>query len=408
MTGEQSSRQDADSHDTAGHAPPIIDGHNDTLLRCTDPDRLAETAGEGVTADESFLDGVVAEEPDGDQDGAVADADHDGGHLDLPRAREAGLSAGLFAAFVLNDRDPEAPADDVEYAAGDLPPAVGQPVSERVVLEQFAALHRWDRASDAFRVVETVDHLDACLEGEVLGAIPHVEGAAGIRTDLANLDLWYAAGLRSVGLVWSRPNDFAHGVPFTHDADPDIGPGLTDAGKELVSACNDRGIVVDCAHLNAAGVDDVLTITDDPPVISHTCAHGICPNARNVTDEQLRRIGERNGLVGLSLSAAFLHPKGGNPEGDDEGDDENGGHDPVADVDLDLIVDHLDRFVEHAGVESVALGSDFDGATLPDCIGDVTDLRRILDGLRDRGYAEEDVERIASRNWRRVLAETWE
>ncbi|GAB6878887.1 dipeptidase [Halorubrum gandharaense] len=395
MTGQDPPA--GDDHDATHHDPPIIDGHNDTLLRCTDPDRLAETAGEGVTADESFL------------EGAVAGSEHGGGHLDLPRAREAGLSAGLFAAFVLNERDPESPADDVDYGAGGLPPAVGQRVSEAVVLEQFGALHRWDRASDEFLVVESVDDLDACLEGEALGAIPHVEGAAGIRTDLANLDLWYAAGLRSVGLVWSRPNDFAHGVPFAHDTGPDVGPGLTDAGKALVRACNDRGILVDCAHLNAAGVDDVLATTDDPPVISHTCAHGICPNARNVTDEQLRRIGERDGLVGLSLSAAFLHPKGGDPTGDeaDGGDDSIDSHDPVADVDLDLIVDHLDRFVEHAGIESVALGSDFDGATLPDCIGDVTDLRRILDRLRGRGYTENEVERIAFRNWRRVLAETW-
>jgi len=355
---------------------PVIDGHNDTLLRCTDDDRrAARSDGDDVPGvDRAFL-------------------ERDGGHLDLPRTREAGLAAGLFAAFVPTERDPDADLEGVDMRDGDLPPALDRGVAEGAVLEQFAALHRWVRATDEFRLVGGLDDLDACLAGDALGAVPHLEGAAPIAADLSNLDLWYAAGLRSVGLVWSRPNRFAHGVPFVRNSDPDIGPGLTDAGRELVAACNDRGIVVDCAHLNAAGLDDVLDVSTAPPVVSHACAYGICPSSRNLTDEQLAAIGDHGGVVGLAFSTGSLRP--------------DGDHTATGDVDLDLLVDHVDRFVEHAGIDAVAIGSDFDGATVPDCVGDVRGVRRLLDRLRERGYDDGDVERIAWRNWRRVLAETW-
>ena len=220
--------------------------------------------------------------------------------------------------------------------------------------------------------------------------MPHLEGAAAIPPDLSNLDLLYAAGLRSVGLVWSRPNAFAEGVPFLHGASPDTGAGLTEAGERLVAACNERGIVVDCAHLNAAGFWDVLDASDDPPVVSHACAHAVCPSSRNLTDEQLRAVGERDGVVGLTFGTGYLHPEG----------------DRDATVGLDTVVDHVDAMVDAAGIDAVALGSDFDGASITDAVGDVTGLRDLLDALRGRGYDETAVEKVAWRNWRRVLAET--
>lgn len=373
--------------------PPLIDGHNDTVLRCTDDDRRAELSSVDADADPGSVPGVD-EAFLGEGGPAVAtDEPTGGGHLDLPRALDAGLAAGFFATFVPNAADPEYDPESVDLWAGESPPAVDARIAQPVVYDQLAALHRWDRTSDAFRLVRDVDDLDACLDraGEVVGAIPHVEGAAVVEPDLSNLDLLYAAGLRSIGLVWSRPNQFAHGVPFVHNATPDTGPGLTDAGRRLVEACDDRGIVVDCAHLNSRGFRDVLEVSTAPPVVSHACAHEVCPATRNLTNEQLRAIGERDGLVGLSFGTTFLHPDG-------DGD---------ANVDLDLLVDHVDVFVEHAGVDAVALGSDFDGASIPDAIGDVGGVRDLLDAIRERGYSDDDVRKIAFENWRRVLAATW-
>ena len=98
--------------------------------------------------------------------------------------------------------------------------------------------------------------VDDFREGAVT-AIVHLEGAEPIAPDLSNLEGWYERGLRSIGLVWSRPNAFAEGVPFRFPSSPDTGAGLTDAGRELVRACNRLGILVDLSHLNEAGFWDV-------------------------------------------------------------------------------------------------------------------------------------------------------
>ena len=90
-----------------------------------------------------------------------------------------------------------------------------------------------------------------------LAAVMHIEGAEGIDADFQALDVLYAAGLRSIGPVWSRPNIFGHGVPFRFPSSPDTGPGLTDLGKELVRCCNARRIIIDLSHMNEQGFWDV-------------------------------------------------------------------------------------------------------------------------------------------------------
>ena len=335
---------------------PIIDGHNDTLLAAT-----SDRAGGAFLAE--------PEQPDG--------------HLDLRRAEAAGLAAGIFAAFVPNQTSQE------DWS--ELPPAVDQQRAEAVVAEQFRTLERWADATDRFRLVGDIGDLDACIDGQAVGAVPHIEGAGAVDPDLINLDSLYEIGLRSLGLVWSRPNAFASGVPFEHDATPDIGPGLTEAGFELVSACEERGILVDLAHLNAAGFWDVRGAVDAPLVVSHAGAHAISPSSRNLTDEQLDAVADSGGLVGCTFGTAHLRPDG-----------KRGVDAPLA-----TLLDHIEHFADRMGVEHVALGSDFDGASIPDAVGDVTGLRDVLAGLEARGFDRGEREAIAYGNWRRVLEAWW-
>ena len=137
-------------------------------------------------------------------------------------------------------------------------------------------------------------------------AVLHLEGAEAIDPGLEALDLWYAAGLRSIGPVWSRPNAFAHGVPFIFPSTPDTGPGLTDAGRALVRRCAELGILVDVSHLNEAGFWDLAALELGPIVASHSGAHALCPTSRNLTDAQLDAIGSSGGLVGIVFAAPFL------------------------------------------------------------------------------------------------------
>jgi membrane dipeptidase len=219
----------------------------------------------------------------------------------------------------------------------------------------------------------------------------HFEGAECIEPDLSNLATYYDMGLRSLGLTWSRPNAFAYGVPFGFPHSPDTGPGLTESGKELVSECNRLGIMLDLSHLNEKGFWYVAELSTAPLVATHSGVHELCPSTRNLTDEQLKAVGESGGIVGINFHKGFLRADG----------------DGQAETSLTEIVNHLNYAVEQIGIDHLALGSDFDGAKMPDDLGDVSGLTRLLDALRAAGYDETALKKIAHKNWQRLLAETW-
>jgi membrane dipeptidase len=224
----------------------------------------------------------------------------------------------------------------------------------------------------------------------VLAAVAHIEGAEAIDPGLDALELLYAAGLRSLGPVWSRPNAFAHGVPFAFPSSPDTGPGLTTAGHALVRRCAELGIAVDVSHLNEAGFWDIARIDGGPLIASHSGAHALCASSRNLTDAQLDAIGAADGLVGIVFAVQFVRPDGRLD----------------ADTPVSAIVAHARYVADRIGPEHVALGSDFDGAVMPSELGDVTGLPRLLEALREV-FTEPEIEAIAWSNWRRVLERAW-
>jgi membrane dipeptidase len=220
----------------------------------------------------------------------------------------------------------------------------------------------------------------------------HLEGAEPIDPGLEALEFWYAAGLRSLGLVWSRPNAFGHGVPFVSPSSPDTGPGLTEAGLALVRRCAELGIMIDVSHLNEAGFWDLARLSVGPIVASHSAAHALCATSRNLTDRQLDAVAASGGLVGIVFACGFLRP--------DFVDD-------AADTPLELIARHVRYVADRIGVEHVALGSDYDGATIPAALGDVAGTPRLLRSLGGVGFSSAELELIASGNWRRVLGAWW-
>jgi membrane dipeptidase len=324
---------------------------------------------------------------DGHNDALTAD-DHEllvsgkpGGHFDLPRMRAGGIRGGIFSVFVASaDGDHDRP----------------QPVSHSVaaatagaVAGRLLALER----GGALRVARSVGDLDAAFAGDGPPvAVLHLEGAEPIDPGLEALELWYAAGLRSVGPVWSRSNAFGHGVPFVSPSSPDIGPGLTEAGLELVRRCAELGIVVDVSHLNEAGFWDLAGLELGPIVASHSGAHALSAASRNLTDRQLDAIGASVGLVGIVFACSFLRP--------DFADD--------PDTPLSLIAEHARYVADRIGVEHVALGSDYDGTTIPSALGDAAGTPRVLEVLRTvGGFDERELALIAWENWRRVLGAWW-
>jgi membrane dipeptidase len=222
-------------------------------------------------------------------------------------------------------------------------------------------------------------------------AVLHLEGAEAIDPELEALELWYAAGLRSLGPVWSRPNAFAEGVPFVSPSTPDTGPGLTERGRALARACADTGILIDVSHLNEAGFWDLARLELGPLVASHSAVHALCPTSRNLIDAQLDAIGATGGLVGIVFACPFLRR--------DFADD--------PDTPLELIAEHARYVADRIGPAHVALGSDFDGATIPAGVKDAAGIPRVIDALRNAGFTEPELEAIAWDNWRRVLGAWW-
>jgi membrane dipeptidase len=352
--------------------PPIFDGHNDTLLDLYLPKR---------GKDRSFF----------------VQSEH--GHIDLPRARAGGFGGGFFAIYVPNPEkvqgivsgDVGAKQDKKEYKTS-LPDPLEQAYALNFAMGMAAKLLAVEKeANGQLKVVRTADELAACLQQNIIAAIFHFEGAEPIDTNLNALHVFYQAGLRSLGLVWSRPNAFAHGVPFNFPSSPDTGPGLTEAGQALVKACNQLGILLDLSHLNERGFWDVARLSDAPLVATHSGVHPLCPSARNLTDKQLDAIAESDGVVGVNFHIGFLRPDG---RSDTE-------------TSLTEIVRHAVYIAERIGVEHVALGSDFDGATMPHDLRDVAGLPKLVQALRDRGFDDADLQQIAYGNWLRVLGKSW-
>lgn len=345
----------------------IFDGHNDTLLRLW-------RAGDRDGA--RFLDG------DGE------------GHIDLPRAREGGFAGGFFAAYVPDEGPPaEDPAPEGEQPE-DLPPfgPIDSSWARRATLEIASILFRMCRARpDAIRLCLTAGDIEAAERDGAIAALFHIEGAEAIGPDLAELDVLHAAGLRSLGPVWSRPNIFGTGVPFRFPGSPDEGAGLTEAGQRLIRACNRLGILIDLSHMNEAGFWEIAAITDKPLVATHSNVHALSASPRNLTDRQLDAVAESGGVVGLNYAVQFLREDGVR----------------AGDTALTECIRHLEHMVGRLGEGGVALGSDFDGALVPDEIGDAAGLPALVGAMRQAGFGDDLVDRICRRNWIDVLRRTW-
>jgi len=353
---------------------PILDGHNDTLQPFYLPNKTQRPFFEKTNI----------------------------GHIDLPRAKVGGLGGGFFSIFV-----PAPRFANMEPREGEPEEGTGQnrqvnvhgvmnPVefsyAHEMTKKGIEALFDLEAKSEGrLKIVRSMKELQSSLEEDRLAAIIHFEGAEAIEPTLDSLAGFYAKGLRSIGIVWSRPNVFGHGVDLRVQGAPDQGPGLTRAGKELAKACNRLGILIDLSHLNEKGFWDVEKISLAPLVATHSCVHALSPSPRNLTDKQLDAIKASDGIVGINFSVRFIRRDGKE----------------IPETPLNELVRHFQYVADRIGVDHVAIGSDFDGTTILKEIGDVTGLPRLMEALHQAGFDEEALCKISFKNWLRVLSATW-
>lgn len=312
----------------------------------------------------------------------VADFARPLGHINLPHAAAGGLGGGFFALYSAETR---AAFDFTAFEAGDLemplPPMMDEGQALVAAIGQ-AGIAQQLQAAGHLQICTDAQTLGRCFVSDRLACVLHLEGADCIGADLLALEALYGMGLRSLGLVWSRPTIFGEGVPFKHGVDGDTGSGLTADGKRLVARCAELGIMVDTSHLTMKGFWDVGA-AGLPLVATHSNAFAQGRNARNLTDDQLRAVGETGGMVGLNFATVFLSDAGWQ----------------TGRAGIEDCLRQLDHMIEMAGEDHVGLGSDFDGAPMPDGIAHAGELPNLIRAMAQHGYGEALISKLAHENW---------
>jgi membrane dipeptidase len=214
-----------------------------------------------------------------------------------------------------------------------------------------------------------------------LGILLSVEGGEILGEDLFMLDIIFKLGVRALGLTWNQRNAIGAGV-----GEADMRYKLSNFGQEVVRRMNKLGMLVDVSHLNEAGFWHVLEVSQNPIAATHSCAKVLCAHPRNLTDQQLRALARHKGVIGVNFYPRFLKETGVATRQD--------------------VVRHICHIAEVAGVETVGLGSDFDGIEeTPEGLGHVGEYNYLRDDLMKTGFSSREVEQIMGGNFMRLLSD---
>jgi len=310
------------------------------------------------------------------------------GHVDFPRLREAGVDLQIiglptlsppfkwtFGFFCWLERWPRAARKEVPGRAD-------------WMIDQLERFIRESAGTAA--LVRAPDELEGNLGRGILSTMLVIEGGQILEGRIENLDRFFRRGVRGIGISHFVPNDLG-GATYKKK---DRRRGLTDLGREVIRRANDLGMIVDLAHASEPTIFDVLEVSRAPAIVSHTGLSGAHPHWRNISDEALRAVADRGGLVGIIFQTGHAGPFF---------DDFLGGRS------IDDLVDHIMHGVKLVGPEHVAFGTDFDGFIRPPRgIRDVTDLPLVTAALMERGLSEDDLRLIMGENFRRLFRRVWE
>ena len=194
-----------------------------------------------------------------------------------------------------------------------------------------------------------------------------------------------------MGLSWSNVNKFATGALFDQEQED---RGLTELGKELLHSGQEMGITIDVSHLNDPSFWDAIEITSKPLIATHSNCRSICSHQRNLTDKQIIAIHEKHGTIGLNLAIVFLS-------------EEHKKMRTAVELPLEVLKSHIDHIVDLTDINTVALGTDFDGTTIPSNISGANYLPKFFDYLLENGYSEQDLKKLGHQNLLRVFKDTW-
>jgi membrane dipeptidase len=272
----------------------------------------------------------------------------------------------------------------------------------RVALDQIARLYAETERCGRFAICNNYHQIQKAREADKIALLITMEGAEPLGTDLDLLRVFYELGVRSIGLTHARSNAAGHGGIFAESGSSPN--GLTSFGRDVVRACERLGMIVDLAHINPAGFEEILSITTKPPIVSHTNVRRYYDIERNISDAQIKMIGERRGVIGIN--SVLVSPT-------------------KEESSLDRYVDHIEHVADLVGIDSVAIGFDFfefiycqwpearqkelaAKFTAPHFIPDLTNhshARNLTRRLIERGFSDEQIVKILRDNWLRIFGE---
>jgi len=275
--------------------------------------------------------------------------------------------------------------------------------SLRVALDQIARLYAETQACPQFAICKSYRDIENTLKDDKIALLITMEGAEPLGTDLNLLRIFYELGVRSMGLTHARSNEAGHGGIFASSGSSQ--EGLTEFGRDLVRECEALRVIIDLAHINPAGFNDILSVTTKPPIVSHTNVRRYYDIERNISDDQIKMIGERHGVIGIN--SVLVSPK-------------------KEESTLDRYVDHIEHVANLIGIYGVAVGFDFfefiysqwpesakrelaEKFTTPHFIPDLRNhfyAGNLTRKLIERGFNDEEIEKILRRNWLRIF-EKW-
>jgi membrane dipeptidase len=274
--------------------------------------------------------------------------------------------------------------------------------SLRVALDQIARLYAERAASERFVICKGYREIQEARQTGRIAFLITMEGVEPLGTDLNQLRVFYELGVRSIGLTHARTNAAGHGGIFAASGSPR--EGLTEFGREVVRECETLGVIIDLAHINPAGFGEILSITTRPPIVSHTNVRRYYDIERNISDEQIKMIGGRGGVIGVN--SILVSPR-------------------EEESTMDRYIDHIEHIANLIGIDGVGIGFDFFDFiyqqwpesrqkelaakfTKPHFIPNLTNhshARSLTCRLIDRGFSEADIERILRGNWLRIFEE---
>jgi len=272
----------------------------------------------------------------------------------------------------------------------------------QVALDQIVRLYTEAEQSKRCVVCRTHDEISRALDSKKIGFLITMEGVEPLGDDLDLLRAFYEIGVRAIGLTHARTNAAGHGGIFA--ASGSSPEGLTPFGRDLVRECEKLGIIIDLAHINPVGFQEIIDLANKPLIVSHTNARKFYDVERNISDEQIQMIGERRGVIGVN--SVLVSP-----------DQEKST--------LDSYVDHIQHIVDLAGIDCVGIGFDFfefiyrqwpdekkkwmaEKLTTPHFIPHLTNhsqAKNLTRKLIERGFSDGDIEKILRGNWLRIFEE---